>query len=138
MCADRSRRTKIPSGLRRALAEGFRLETDLRRDLGGEFYIAHDPHPRTAANDLAAYAQLFRQWPDRVIAMNVKELGYAEALIALHADGALGDRAFTSTSNSSNRRPPATRRDGCAACPAAPELRSRRGSVTVAKRSRNV
>ena len=78
----------------RALAEGFGLETDLRRDLGGEFYIAHDPHPRTAANDLAPYAQLFRRWPDRVIAMNVKELGYAEALIALHADGALGDRAF--------------------------------------------
>ena len=78
----------------RALEQGFGLETDLRREQGGEFYLAHDPQPRTPENDLAPYAELFRRWPDRVIAMNVKELGYESALIALHAEGALGGSAF--------------------------------------------
>lgn len=77
-----------------ALAQGFGLETDLRRAAGGAFYIAHDPQPRTAANDFDAYARLFQRWPDRVIAMNVKELGYEAELIALQAAGALGERAF--------------------------------------------
>jgi glycerophosphoryl diester phosphodiesterase len=77
-----------------ALELGFGLETDLRRATDGRFYIAHDPAPHTATNDFAAYSALFRRYPDRVIAMNVKELGYEADLIALEAAGALGDRAF--------------------------------------------
>jgi glycerophosphoryl diester phosphodiesterase len=78
----------------RALAQGFGLETDLRRDEAGAFYIAHDPQPRTPENDFAPFARLFRGWPARVIAMNVKELGYEEALIALRASGDLGHASF--------------------------------------------
>lgn len=77
-----------------ALAEGFGLEIDLRRDAGGAFYIAHDPQPHTAANDFQQYAALFRQWPRLVIATNVKELGYEQALIDLHASGHLGRAAY--------------------------------------------
>jgi glycerophosphoryl diester phosphodiesterase len=78
----------------RALAEDFGLEIDLRREAGGAFYIAHDPQPRTAANDFPQYAALFMQWPDLVVATNVKELGYEQALIDLHASGQLGRAAF--------------------------------------------
>src|SRR3954469_20421005 len=78
----------------RALTEGFGLEIDLRREPGGSFYIAHDPQPRTAANDFPQYAALFAQWPELVIATNVKELGYEQALIELHAAGQLGRAAF--------------------------------------------
>lgn len=77
-----------------ALREGFGLETDLRRDPEGRFYIAHDPQPRTGANDFEPFAALFARWPDRVVAMNVKELGYEEELITLHAAGRLGAAAF--------------------------------------------
>lgn len=77
-----------------ALELGFGLETDLRRATDGRFYIAHDPAPHTPANDFAAYSALFRRYADRVIAMNVKELGYEADLIALEAAGALGARAF--------------------------------------------
>ena len=79
---------------RTALELGFGLETDLRRDAQGRFYIAHDPQPHTEANDFAPFARLFRRWPDRVIAMNVKELGYEESLIALYHSGQLGNAAF--------------------------------------------
>ncbi len=78
----------------RALELAFGLETDLRRDPEGRFYIAHDPGPRHAENDFDAFAKLFRRWPENVIAMNVKELGYEQELIELHASGALGGHAF--------------------------------------------
>jgi glycerophosphoryl diester phosphodiesterase len=77
-----------------ALRLGFGLEIDLRRDSQGAFYISHDAAPRTAANDLSAYAALFREHPGRVIAVNVKEFGYEEALIGLQAAGVFGRGAF--------------------------------------------
>ena len=79
---------------RRALELGFGIETDLRRDEDGSFYIAHDLQPKKAANDFKQFAALFRRFPDRVIAMNVKELGYEPALIALHHSGDMGDHSF--------------------------------------------
>jgi len=79
---------------RAALEQGFGMETDLRRDASGRFYIAHDPQPWTPANDLAAYAELFREFTTETIAMNVKELGYEAELIALFRSGALGAGAF--------------------------------------------
>lgn len=79
---------------RRALELGFGLETDLRRDGAERFYIAHDPQPRTAENDFIQFAALFRQFPDRTVAMNVKELGYETALIALQQTGDLGGQTF--------------------------------------------
>jgi glycerophosphoryl diester phosphodiesterase len=78
----------------RALELGFGLETDLRRDPQNRFYIAHDPQPWTAENDLGKFAALFRRFSDRTIAMNVKELGYEAALIALQHSGDLGGKTF--------------------------------------------
>jgi glycerophosphoryl diester phosphodiesterase len=78
----------------RALEAGFGLETDLRRDAAGAFYISHDPHPRTAANSLEAYTELFAKFPSAELAINVKELGYETALVELMKSGRLGKRAF--------------------------------------------
>jgi glycerophosphoryl diester phosphodiesterase len=77
-----------------ALASGFGLETDLRRDAAGEFYISHDPHPHSPENNLASYTELFRQYPTAELAINVKELGYEPALIELMNSGRLGKRSF--------------------------------------------
>ena len=60
----------------------------------GEFYISHDPHPRTPENSLARYTELFRQHPSAELAINVKELGYETALIELMNSGRLGKRSF--------------------------------------------
>jgi hypothetical protein len=78
----------------KALELGFGLETDLRRDAAGRFYISHDPHPRTAENSLEAYSALFRKHPALELAINVKELGYEPALISLMNSGELGKRSF--------------------------------------------
>ena len=78
----------------RALAAGFGLETDLRRDERGRFYISHDPTSRTAENCLEAYGELFRQHPAAELAINVKELGYEQELIELMESGRFGGRGF--------------------------------------------
>src|SRR5689334_14747488 len=79
---------------RRALEFGFGIETDLRRTAEGRFYIAHDVQARTEANDFKQFAKLFESFPDRTVAMNVKELGYESELIALQAGGKMGARSF--------------------------------------------
>jgi len=79
---------------RRALELGFGIETDLRRDAHGRFYISHDPQPWSQQNDFKQFAALFRDFPERVIAMNVKELGYEAELIALQKSGDLGKKSF--------------------------------------------
>ena len=79
---------------RRSLELGFGIETDLRRDADHRFYISHDANRRTSANDFSGFSELFRAFPDRVIAMNVKELGYEEELIRLQRAGDLGARSF--------------------------------------------
>jgi glycerophosphoryl diester phosphodiesterase len=79
---------------REALELGFGLETDLRRDGTGAFYISHDPHPRTAENSLEAYSELFARFPGAELAINVKELGYEPVLVDLINSGRLGRGAF--------------------------------------------
>ena len=79
---------------RRALELGFGLETDLRKDAQNRFYIAHDLQPWSPKNDFAQFTKLFREFSDRTIAMNVKELGYEAELIELQHDGYLGNRSF--------------------------------------------
>jgi len=78
----------------RALELGFGLETDLRRDASGAFYISHDPQPRTALNCFEAYSDLFKSFPAAALAINVKELGYEEALVGLMISGRLGAGSF--------------------------------------------
>src|SRR6266481_5970705 len=82
------------AAMRRALELGSGVETDLRRAPDGKFYIAHDPGPRTSVNDFMQFASLFEAFPDRPVAMNVKELGYEGDLITLQASGRLGARSF--------------------------------------------
>ncbi len=77
-----------------ALAAGFGLETDLRRDATGEFYISHDPGPRSDENSLPRYTDLFQQHPSAELAINVKELGYLPVLVGLMNSGRLGKRSF--------------------------------------------
>ncbi len=77
-----------------ALRFGFGLETDLRRDAGGEFYISHDPASRNSANALEQFTALFGKFPGAELAINVKELGYEDELIRLMCGGALGQRSF--------------------------------------------
>ncbi len=79
---------------RRALEAGFGLEIDLRREASGLFYISHDPGSRTGGNALEAYQALFQIHPDLSIAVNVKELGYEEALIELQQNHVFGRRDF--------------------------------------------
>ena len=64
-----------------ALRWHWGLETDIRRDASGRFYIAHDPRP-TAAGFLAEdFCALFRAHPTATIALNIKELGDEAALL---------------------------------------------------------
>jgi glycerophosphoryl diester phosphodiesterase len=79
---------------RRALEDGFGLETDLRRDSDGLFYISHDAAPRTKENALESYLDLFRIHAEQPLAVNVKELGYEEALVELQRKSAFGQRDF--------------------------------------------
>jgi glycerophosphoryl diester phosphodiesterase len=78
----------------RALEAGFGLETDLRRDASGLFYISHDAAPRSAENELAGYSEVFRRHPEAVLAINVKELGYESELVDLMKSGDLGANSF--------------------------------------------
>jgi hypothetical protein len=77
-----------------ALDEGFGLETDIRRDVHGRYFISHDPHPRTEENALELYSAIFQKYPDCELAINVKELGYEAGLVELMNSGRLGKKCF--------------------------------------------
>jgi hypothetical protein len=79
---------------RKSLKEGFGLEIDLRRDASGRFYISHDKLPQAGDTALEAYLPLFQQHPHAPIAVNVKELGYEEALLELQKKGTFGTNDF--------------------------------------------
>ncbi len=83
-----------PDACAAALGEGFGLETDLRRDAKGWYYISHDPHPRTPDNSLEIYSAIFEKHPSAELAINVKELGYEEGLVELMNSGRLGKTSF--------------------------------------------
>ncbi|MBI3878948.1 MAG: hypothetical protein HY301_02660 [Verrucomicrobia bacterium] len=83
-----------PAACAKAMELGFGLETDLRRDASGGFYISHDPAPRTAANALETYSEIFAKHPSAELAINVKELGYEASLIEVMNSGRLGARSF--------------------------------------------
>ena len=77
-----------------ALEMGFGVETDLRRDGAGRFYIAHDPQAWAPPSDLNNFVTPFAQNRGCSIAINVKELGYAAELIELQLSGQLGSDSF--------------------------------------------
>src|SRR6187549_2805596 len=63
------------------VSRGWGVEMDIRRDAGGRFYISHDARPAgtgASADDICA---CLRQHPDATVALNIKELGYEDALV---------------------------------------------------------
>jgi hypothetical protein len=64
-----------------ALRWQWGLETDIRRDCRGRFYISHDPRPNAAGLLAEDFCSLFRAHPGATIALNIKELGYEAALL---------------------------------------------------------
>lgn len=77
------------SQTRLCIDRGWSVETDIRRDAEGRFYISHDPAAWTPDNAAEAHCMLWRR--ARVpVALNIKELGYEDDLIAfLRAQGVL-------------------------------------------------
>lgn len=74
------------SAVRTALERGWGIETDIRRESKGRFYVSHDHRARPANRSADAFCSLFRQFPHATIALNLKEtgaeaelLGYLEA-----------------------------------------------------------
>lgn len=64
-----------------ALTRGWSIETDIRRDADGRFYIAHDPRPSAGEALADDFCALFRAHPEATIALNLKELGYEAELL---------------------------------------------------------
>src|SRR5262245_60756247 len=73
---------RLPS-MRAALDCGWGIETDIRRDGDGRFYIAHDAPSSAHGTPAEDFFALFRAYPHATIALNIKELGHEEALIDL-------------------------------------------------------
>jgi glycerophosphoryl diester phosphodiesterase len=64
-----------------ALRFGWGLETDIRRDANGRFYISHDARPSAAGLLAEDFCTLFRANRRATIALNIKELGHEDSLI---------------------------------------------------------
>ena len=76
--------------IRACLAEGWAVETDIRRDAAGRFYIAHDPAPWSAARDADRHCAVWREHR-ACVALNVKEPGYEAELVAYLAERKVRD-----------------------------------------------
>jgi len=69
------------SSIRYCLERGWGIETDIRRAPAGCYYISHDLCEMNNENCADSFLGLFQQFPDAVIALNIKELGYEADLI---------------------------------------------------------
>jgi glycerophosphoryl diester phosphodiesterase len=90
---DHSTENSLPS-IKQSLQLGFGIETDIRRNSCGNFYISHDPTPWDAENDATTHAMIWSEAPQSEIALNVKELGYENELIHFIHLHHLEDRLF--------------------------------------------
>jgi glycerophosphoryl diester phosphodiesterase len=77
-----SAENRLPT-VRAALECGWGVETDIRRDANGRFYISHDVRPSAHETPAEDFFAVFRAYPAATIALNIKELGSEEALIDL-------------------------------------------------------
>jgi hypothetical protein len=73
---------RLPT-IRAALDCGWGIETDIRCDAAGRFYISHDAKPSAHETPAEDFFALFRAYPNATIALNIKELGNEDALISL-------------------------------------------------------
>jgi glycerophosphoryl diester phosphodiesterase len=79
------------AAIARSLSHGWGVEIDIRRARDGRFYLSHDPKPSAGAAAADEVCALLRAHPAATVALNVKETGYAEDLLAyLDAQGILG------------------------------------------------
>ena len=63
------------------LSRGWGVEIDIRRDADGQFYVSHDARPSGAGAPADAICACLREHPAATVAVNIKELGYEEALV---------------------------------------------------------
>jgi glycerophosphoryl diester phosphodiesterase len=71
--------------MRAVLDCGWGIETDIRRAADGRFYISHDPRASADGRPAEDFCALFRAYPAATIALNIKELGGEDDLIAFLA-----------------------------------------------------
>jgi glycerophosphoryl diester phosphodiesterase len=96
--------------IRAALAAGWAVETDIRREpSSGRFYIAHDAASWSAGTDATAHAALWREHGGRV-ALNLKELGYESALVSFLAERKVRDQVVVFDMELLESRPGVTAR----------------------------
>jgi glycerophosphoryl diester phosphodiesterase len=69
------------SAIEACVARGWGVEIDIRRDADGRFYISHDARTSAADAPADAICACLRQYPDATVALNIKELGYEDALL---------------------------------------------------------
>src|SRR5262245_24993944 len=75
-----SAENRLPA-VRAALECGWGVETDIRRDADGRFYISHDAKPSAHETPAEDFFALFRAHADATVALNIKELGSEHALV---------------------------------------------------------
>jgi glycerophosphoryl diester phosphodiesterase len=75
-------------------AKGLNVETDIRRNKCGEFYISHDVCKHTHLNDAKRFCKLVRHFPNARIALNIKEIGYEKELLKFLADQEIINQVF--------------------------------------------
>jgi len=84
---------RLPSILS-ALDCGWGIETDIRRDGDGRFYVSHDARPSAHETPAEDFFALFRAYPHATIALNIKELNNEEALIDLLEHEEMASQTF--------------------------------------------
>jgi glycerophosphoryl diester phosphodiesterase len=97
--------------VQQAFAQGFGIETDIRRADCGQLYISHDWANDLSGKVAADHAALWRQYPGQPVAVNVKESGYAESLVNFIEQHKLVQQVFLFDFELIEERPGKTARD---------------------------
>jgi hypothetical protein len=80
--------------IRYCLSRGWGVETDIRRDSNGIFYISHDPATVREGNRAEELCHVLSQFPEAVVALNVKEIGYEADLLTFLDQQQVLDNVF--------------------------------------------
>lgn len=84
---------RLPA-VRDALALGWSVQLDIRRDEDGQFYLSNDPQQCVAGLVADDFCALFRRFPHATIALKLRELGDEAALVAYLAEQRVLDQVF--------------------------------------------
>ncbi len=69
------------SAVKYCVNQGWGLEVDVRQAKEGDFYLSHDVSTVTQENKAVEIFDLVRRYPNAMVAVNVKELGYEDRLV---------------------------------------------------------